>query len=256
MERLLNLGFEEEGYWFLNDRVQIDFNLQSPLQENSLFLFKSLDRVSYVGVAPAGLGYFMNSFKNPITNNHESSRIHDHLLQDLADGVTVEIFALRDPGVLNFVGFTLNLSIALMTDIIDQYQPFWNVMENRATRQVNEFRTQPNGNLMDPEHLANILREADERDCLTFTIPIMEEYFYKGFIILPTQYRNSFGDDMSSIDVLFEGFIHEGHIYRNSWDGLTRLMVGRELSSWLADTNTEGELLTIRKLSSRLVEIF
>ena len=212
MERLLNLGFVNQGEWLLNNG-SLDYNIMQSMENCSLlYCFAVNDVPKYIGVTRKGLNNRMYQYKNPSVSQTTNTRINNYIRTILNES-RVQIFTLVDEGQLNYSGFSVNIAHGLEYNLITQYNPEWNSMGRHTP--VN-----------------NIIIQPEEE--INFGIRLVATYQLQGFINIPAAFEENFGGENDSINVRFNNQIFEGKIYRRSNNGYPRIYVGSVLSNWLS----------------------
>jgi hypothetical protein len=212
MERLLELGFVQQGEWlFIDD--SIDYNIGNLLENCSLiYCFVVNDTPKYIGVTRKGLNNRMYQYKNPSISQITNTRINNYIREILNES-RVQIYTLVDNGQLQISGFPVNIAYGLEYNLISEYNPDWNLMGRQT--QIN-----------------NIIEHPIEQ--VNFGIQLVPTYKTHGFINIPVAYEEFFGVDYDIINVRFNNQIFEGNINRRSNKGYPRIYVGPALSNWLS----------------------
>lgn len=232
MERLLKIGFKSVGHWFLNEG-ELAYNLEVSPVRNFIYCFIAHNQVQYVGTTTGRLSNEMERFCNPNINMSRYIRVHNDLILEVGDGVTVDILALADFDMLTLGGFHLCLPAGLKDSLTEAYRPLWNLRLSQR--------------LPDDERL---------EEPVVFRIPVVSEYFNHGFIFIPPEHAETVGVDLTEVTVLFEGYEHNGYIHRNPVLGTIRLMVGKDLREWIRDEFTVESEINVRIVSERLIELY
>jgi hypothetical protein len=218
MERLLNLGFEHQGEWLLNNG-SLDYNIMQSMENCSLlYCFAVNDVPKYIGVTRKGLNNRMYQYKNPSVSQTTNSRINNSLREILTQS-RVQIYTLLDNGQLQVAGFQVNIAFGLEQTLITEYNPEWNLM-GRHTQ------------------LNNVIENPVEQ--VNFGIRLVPTYKTQGFINIPVAYEEYFGMDYDIINVRFNNQVFEGNINRRSNNGYPRIYVGPVLSNWLSNYELES----------------
>jgi hypothetical protein len=127
MNRLLNVGFQTAGEWILQGgRLRFDIR-QHGSQENVLYAFVCDGTVKYVGKSTQKLRARMAGYSSPGPTSSTNQRVKQLIVSLLMSGVTVEVLALPDSGLMHYGPFHLNLAAGLEDSIIRQLAPEWNV---------------------------------------------------------------------------------------------------------------------------------
>ena len=221
MERLIDIGFRKVGHWSVhNDSLR--FSLRPYNITNTIYCFVIAEEVLYVGVANGELLATMRLFLNP---PDELQQVAAHIFLNNIDGSYTDIFALKEKVDINLGCFNLNLPAALIDSICDCYNPPWNTL----------------------------IPEIFEQPVRSFEIPLLATYFKHGCIFIPRIYSHLFGKNLSELDVGFEDLDYTGFVHRTKATHHLRILVGRDLASWLSDSFVKGELLTVTVVNRRLI---
>jgi hypothetical protein len=212
MERLLELGFVQQGEWLITDN-SIDYNIGNSLENCSLLYCFAVDNVpKYIGVTRKGLNNRMYQYKNPSVSQTTNTRINNKIRETLNE-TRVQIYTLVDNGQLQISGFSVNIAFGLEHTLITEYNPEWNLMGRQTP-------------------LNNAIEHPIEQ--VNFGIRLVQTYKNQGFINIPVAYEEYFGMDYDMINVRFNNQIFEGNINRRSNNGYPRIYVGPVLSNWLS----------------------
>jgi hypothetical protein len=131
LARLLDIGFQSAGDWTLEDNdlcLMLDEKLAE--RRNVLYSFVVDGQVCYVGKTTNPLGKRLYFYKNPGPTQSTNIRNNQRIRQALAQGKSVEIYALADSGLLRYGGFHVNLAAGLEDSIVKSIRPVWNSMGN------------------------------------------------------------------------------------------------------------------------------
>ena len=125
VDRLKEIGFILAGRWNLSASslvYQLDEELISVY--NVLYAFIARGRAMYIGKTTQPLRARIENYKYATrgTNIKNKTNIVDCLNQ----GIDVEIFVLRDNGLLHYGGFHVNLAAGLEDSLIRDLRPPWN----------------------------------------------------------------------------------------------------------------------------------
>ncbi|WP_207921136.1 GIY-YIG nuclease family protein [Burkholderia pyrrocinia] len=137
MNRLLDIGFQVAGDWFLEDSaLRISFR-QHAEQRNILYAFVCDGEVKYIGVSTQTLRKRMSGYRSPGPKSTTNIRNNRNIRDLLAQGVEVEVYALPDSGLMHYGPFHLNLAAGLEASIIASLRPEWNIVANRLMKEQN-----------------------------------------------------------------------------------------------------------------------
>lgn len=93
---------------------------------NILYAFVVDGDVVYIGKSVKTLAGRMYGYCNPSTTQRTNVRNNRAMLEALAAGKTVEVYALPDNGLLHFGGFHVDLAAGLEDSLIRDLRPAWN----------------------------------------------------------------------------------------------------------------------------------
>ena len=124
------LGFEESGYWSLENN-DIAFNLfKSQTETNILYAFVVDDQVVYIGKSVQSLFKRMYLYKNFGPSQYTNIRNHASIKDCLEQGKTVRIYALIQKVPMEYKGIPINLASGLEDNLISLLKPNWNITGN------------------------------------------------------------------------------------------------------------------------------
>ncbi|MCG3209816.1 MAG: hypothetical protein FOGNACKC_03443 [Anaerolineae bacterium] len=126
LDFLIEFGFSEVGEWFLNDDG-LDFQLGAFDNElGVLYAFVAGDSVKYIGKSVRSLKQRLLGYKNPGPSQKTNRANHGKIIQALASGSSVKIFAFKSDEILFYKGVPIDLVAGLEPTLIDKCQPPWN----------------------------------------------------------------------------------------------------------------------------------
>lgn len=121
-----DMGFEESGYWFL-ENGEISFSLFKFQKEtNVLYAFVVDDQVMYIGKSVQTLGKRMYLYKNCEPSQRTNVRNRAAIKACLEKGLSVKIYAFIQKASMEFKGFPINLAAGLEDNLISALNPDWN----------------------------------------------------------------------------------------------------------------------------------
>ena len=130
---LIRLGFTLGGAWELTtDQINCALG-DHGRHANVLYAFVIDSRVMYIGKTVRTLHSRMAGYKNPApsqTTNVKNSRL---IRESISAGKLVQIYTLRDNGLLQYGGFHLNLAAGLEDSLVRALTPPWNGAERVAS---------------------------------------------------------------------------------------------------------------------------
>lgn len=244
MNRLLDIGFELSGHWFVSDG-RLDFKLaRNATRSNILYAFVNDGEVLYVGKTVRTLSMRMSNYRRPSktqsTNISNNGRIR--ALLDVGDAV--DILSLPDSGLIHYGKFHLNLAAGLEDSIIRTLDPPWNggkvepVTEQLA---LDELSTEPP---IAPEVATS------------FPFTLQSSYKARGFFNVPVGRAALFGADGATIE-MFLGEAPQpvlGGINRTAnINGSPRILGGRLVRDWFA--TLEVKTLQVEVMSPTAIRI-
>ena len=225
MSRLLDIGFELSGQWFLTEG-RLDFALaRNATRSKILYAFVTDGEVLYVGKTVRTLTVRMSNYRRPgkgqSTNIGNNSRIR--VLLDA--GEAVDILSLPDSGLMHYGKFHLNLAAGLEDSIIAMLEPPWNGGKPEPVSEqlvADEPRAEP----LLPHDAAR-----------SFQFSLQPTYRTRGFFNVPVGHAAQFGPDGETIE-LFLGDAPQpvvGGINRTAnANGFSQVIGGRVVRDWFA----------------------
>ena len=90
--------------------------------------------VLYIGVTTNILRKRMYQYQRPARGRGANAEVRGRLAAMLAGGAAVDIYALPDPGDMEYRGFQLNLAAGLEHSLLCGLNPSWNRAVARAKR--------------------------------------------------------------------------------------------------------------------------
>ena len=245
MNRLLEIGFEPTGHWFLdNDKLKFDL-IRHATQNNILYAFVCDGEVQYVGKTVRALAIRMSGYRTPGRNQTTNINNHRRIKELLVGDVAVEIFALPDSGLLHYGQFHLNLAAALEDDIIRILNPEWNGGKRESIEESPEV------GFSESLPLASSPVE-------TFSLTLQPTYYQRGFFNVGVSFSKFFGADGETIE-LFLGPNSQpalGTINRRAnVNGTPRIMGGPELRDWFNNNAKVMDHVSISVLSPTSIKL-
>ncbi|MHB1752171.1 MAG: GIY-YIG nuclease family protein [Acidiferrobacter sp.] len=220
MNRLLEIGFEPAGHWLrVEGKLKLDLTRHST-QTNILYAFVCDAEVMYVGKTIQSLATRMSGYRTPGKTQTTNINNNRRILDVLARGADIEIFALPDNGLLHYGKFHLNLAAALEDDIIRKLDPPWNGGKPEKI---------PDAEMESLESVA----ESPLTFVETFHFILQQTYFRSGFFSVGVSSQKRIGSDGETIE-LFLGSAQQpvlGTINRRA-NGTPRVMGGTALRDW------------------------
>jgi hypothetical protein len=199
MNRLLKIGFEVAGLWQMKgDSLTITFQRHAE-KRNILYAFIHDGDVRYVGVSTQTLRKRMAVYISPGPKSSTNIRSRANILERLARGSTVEVYALPDSGLMHVGPFHLNLAAGLEGSIIATLAPDWNIAargigaaQRREPRDAPLLTGLPGQEEAESAVLSRIAEDEDQEGS---DLPEAEEpanHPTFGFVLQPTYWKQGF----------------------------------------------------------------
>lgn len=246
MNRLLDIGFESAGHWFI-ESGKLKFELiRHSTQRNILYAFVCDGQVKYVGKTVRSLSERMAGYKTPGKTQTTNINNHRRISELLAEDVAVDIFALPDNGLLHYGQFHLNLAAALEDDIIREINPEWN--GGVAERAPNPPPSASEDSVAEPRYeIESVSPPVD-----TFSFVLQPTYYRTGFFNVGVSAQKYLGADGETIELfLGDGFKPiMGTINRRAnTNGTPRVMGGPRLRDWFNEIGAVSDKISVEVLS-------
>jgi hypothetical protein len=126
LDRLEAMGFQRVADWQLQSGA-----LECELRElgaaqNILYAFVADRQVMYVGKTVQTLRQRMYGYRRPVATQSTNIKGNRLIQEALAAGLSVQIYALPDNGLLYYGGFHVNLAAGLEDSLVAALKPAWN----------------------------------------------------------------------------------------------------------------------------------
>lgn len=149
LARLGEIGFVRIGHWTA-EGLGIAYELHDLANaSNVLYAFAVEGQLKYIGKTTTPLRSRLNGYKNPSKSSSTNIKNKRKIRACLDQARQVEIFALRDSGLLSFGGFHLNLAAGLEDSLVRELDPPWNGGEKEGDDQ-SLHPTKPVSTILDP----------------------------------------------------------------------------------------------------------
>lgn len=131
LDRLVALNFRRVGHWEVSDAV-LRLVLVPPVStaQDLLYAFVVGDNLTYIGKTTQGLVRRLQAYRTPAANSERggSTNINNNrrIVEALASGRTVDIYALDSLPKHQHGGFEVNLAAGLEDTLIRELTPAWN----------------------------------------------------------------------------------------------------------------------------------
>ncbi len=249
MNRLLSIGFQMCGHWFL-DNNDLNFKLfQHSNQKNILYAFVCDGQVKYVGKTTQQLSKRMAGYKNPGISQSTNIRNGKCIRDLLSAGVAVDILALPDNGLMHYGQFHINLAAALEDDIILKITPEWNGGKSETVSSTNESVK------LVPNEIPDFISKSVEA---SFQFDLQPTYYKTGFFNVKVSDEKLIGSDGSNIEI----FLGDNEIpilgvinRRCNTNHTPRIMGGTGLRDWFAQNTEIGGKITVGVLSPYAIRL-
>ena len=256
LERLLEIGFESAGEWYLDGaepRIELT---RYENAANVLYAFGCGDELLYVGRSGRSLRARMEGYERGGPPNSMRSRNRERIAAMLMIDQTIELLALPDPGNLHYGSFRVNLAAGLQHSLTQTLSPPWNSTTdaNAAPKPAPKKRVR--------KHRVRLVNDdGDTYTDLTTDRPsyrflVGYHYIDKGFFNVPMRYSRLFGGDQEKIRILCgrgRAPIH-GHIDRTAnTNSAPRIIGGRKLKRWFQENSDLNKPVDIDILAPNAV---
>ena len=128
MQRLIDIGFEQVGKWYLKDD-KIAFDVTSSGKTNILYAYIIDYEVMYVGVSSRTLKERLTNYKNADVSQKTNWRINNTIRNSLMAGKQVLIYEYSHDSNINIGEFKVDISAGLEQSIIQIINPQWNIQK-------------------------------------------------------------------------------------------------------------------------------
>lgn len=237
LERLLEIGFELAGEWFLDDgepRIELT---RYGNAANVLYAFASGAELLYVGRSGRSLRLRMDGYEQGGPLRSTRARNRERIAAMLMLDQPVDLYALPDPGNLHYGSFRVNLAAGLQHSLIDVLRPPWNAAQHalaKMDRPIKALRRRSPRAIGDAANPFTDL--TTDRPSYRFLLGF--HFLDKGYFNVPLRYSGLLGGDQETIRILCgreRDAIH-GHIDRAANTNATpRVVGGRKLKRWFEE---------------------
>ena len=194
MNRLIDIGFQKVGSWFLYKDHELVFRLTDMFNDkNIIYAFTSDNDIKYIGKTTQTLSRRMVGYQRPGRTQTTNIKNHAFIKDLLNKGKVLDIFALRDNGLFHYGIYHINLAAGLEDGLIASLKPEWNglptvSLPNKTKKSIVQELTSKSGsnyNTVDVipsnevnDSGSNIVTEG----CLPFfVLTLRKTYFDAGF---------------------------------------------------------------------------
>lgn len=204
MNRLLDVGFQVAGHWFLKDGALRMTIRQHGEQRNILYAFVCDGDVKYVGKSTQTFRKRMAGYLSPGPTSTTNIRNNKRIRELLAKGVAVDVYVLPDNGLMRYGAFHLNLAAGLEDSIIAELAPEWNFNGQRLPEGLTRLREiTDKGPTAGPstDELDTAVSEPEPTASFQFTL--QPTYWNQGFFNGGVASSALLGADGDTIEIFF-----------------------------------------------------
>ncbi|MCB5187204.1 GIY-YIG nuclease family protein [Methylobacillus caricis] len=245
MNRLLEIGFQPAGHWFLAEgKLKFDLT-RNATQTNILYAFVCDAEVMYVGKTIRTLAARMAGYKTPGKTQTTNINNNQRILELLEHGAVIEILALPDNGLLHYGKFHINLAAALEDDIIRKLDPLWN---GGKPEKITDSETES----------PHILQELTSTPAETFSFILQPTYYRSGFFNVGVSSQKYIGADGETIEIFLGQAISPilGTINRRAnTNGTPRIMGGTAVRNWFQKNAKAMDRIGVQVLSPNSIRL-
>jgi len=232
-----------------------------------LYAFVSDGEVKYIGKTIQSLSSRMYGYQKPGPTQTTNIRNHAKIKALLEKRKTVDIFALRDNGLLHYGVFHINLAAGLEDDLIAKLRPEWNgqalkgvaadAAEDapKAQAENSEFSLKATSNI---DYSIDSEEKAIKYPCSSFVLTLHKTYYSMGFFNVSVDYDRCFGNDLENIDIvcgnqpqLIVGYINRSANRNNA----PRIMGGADLKRWFQQNSEVNGKFFVEIISPTSIKI-
>lgn len=253
MNRLLDIGFVHAGRWSLAEGKELELSLmRHAAQRNILYAFVTDGIVKYVGKTTRTLAERMAGYQRPARTQTTNINNNLRIRQSLEAGLSVEILALPDSGLLHYGAFHINLAAGLEDDIIRTLDPEWNGGRVEVVAPTKESEPPPT----DYEEVNEALSSLPA--LRSFPLTLQPTYYRTGFFNIVVAHASELGADGDTIEIFLGNASQPvlGTINRRANNNRTpRIMGGTRVRDWFQSTCREMDQLTVDVFSPVSIRI-
>lgn len=236
MKRLSDIGFEKVGKWTLvGDQLELELAGLAKAKR-VLYAFLSQDEIKYIGKTSGALRRRLYGYKSPGPTQSTNIKNNVNIRKVLADGGSVDIWALADHGHLHYGEFQVSLAAGLEDDLIVKIQPQWNGTGNSLRK-------------ASPRQSGGSDLQGNDGQ---FDFVLRKTYHDQGFFNVGVDFESLFANDGTPIEIRLgtNQFLVDGYINRTAnSNGTPRIMGGVHLRNWFQRTFAINETVSVKVLS-------
>ncbi|HEY5535455.1 MAG TPA: GIY-YIG nuclease family protein [Ignavibacteria bacterium] len=242
MNRLLNTGFINVGYWTLkNDSIQYHL-ISHQKTENVLYCFVTNGVIMYIGKTTIQLTKRMYGYQNPGLSQRTNIRVNDKIRTLLTKEQPLDILILVDNGLLKYSDFRINLAAGLEDTLIYEISPEWNFSGKNKIKEDKNSDTEKLLEINKPTTLKNTTTD-------TFEVVLGHAYYNQGFFNVRILHSDDLGADKEEIAIQLGDNPKKkikGYINRTAnSNGTPRIMGGKLYTEWIKNNFRQKDNLTV-----------
>jgi hypothetical protein len=246
MQRLLDIGFQHAGRWFIKDgALELEIT-RFATQANVLYAFVADGEVRYIGKTATPLAVRMRGYRRPHARQPTNMRNHAAICELLASGADVELFVLPDNGLMHYGKFHLNLAAGLEDSLIKVIAPPWNGGRAEDTKQQFENPDQP-------------VETTLPAPSASFSVTLGNTYYASGFFNVGVSNSNLLGGQGEKIEIYLGGRdrMVTGYISRkaNPATLAPRVYGSAALRDWFQANFKKGDDVVVDVLSPTSIQL-
>ena len=139
IEDLEKIGFRNIGYWFINDKDKLQFeifNSNDLLISHLLYSFESNSIVKYIGITETSLKQRFGNYKSGSlsTSGSTNRNVYRKIYETITNGFKVNIWMLKENAPCNFKGFEISLATGIEKSLIREFDLKENLWNSRGTK--------------------------------------------------------------------------------------------------------------------------
>lgn len=292
LDRLAAVDFQLLGEWTeLDDALDYRFTPETPVNRArligaALYAFVCRDSVLYIGKTSVGLKQRFGGYCKPANDQSTNLKCHRHIRKMLAEGKTIQIYALSGDTPLRWGGFEINLAAGLEDSLISELEPPWNgragarlvtdsEMVEREALHLPEYAPEPMHDVVTSQVLhadLNALPQTQQAQppkanegafaaaepahdkAVPFTVELGKTYYFKGFINVPARLSDELGAQGEPL-VFFLGRQNPATVEtkidrKANLTGAPRLYGGQKIARWFQKHFREGDTLNATIVSA------
>ena len=246
MQRLLDIGFEHAGRWYIKDGLLELEITRFATQANVLYAFIADGEIKYIGKTVTPLATRMRGYRRPHARQSTNVRNHAAVRDLLASGADIELFVLPDNGLMHYGKFHLNLAAGLEDSLIKVIAPPWNGGHAEDPKEQFEDVDQP-------------VETALPAPSASFAVTLGATYYAKGFFNVGVSSSNLLGGEGEKIEIHMgehDGVV-TGYISRKANPGTLapRVYGSAELRDWFQANFEKGDEVVADVLSPTSIRL-